>query len=197
MNINKFVLSIVKRPSFNLLAFQGVTFLSLLLAGQLVVWELMLFFHRDYISVNTNRIVYTFLFGILILLYILILFITKCCNKTLSTLVNNNRLILLHFICFYILFNIFMLPVNYNELSKSLEQGGGFIVVMLFGCAIYSIIAFSIIPLIITFIIEQIRGIRIENLPYINNKFKLAGVIFCALFPVLFWSFITIRLLYF
>ena len=197
MNINEIVLSIVKRPSFNLLAFQGLTFISLLLAGQLVAWELMLFNQWNYMAIEANRIVYTLLFGILILPYTLCHFITKCHNKTLSSPVVGKRFIGVFLIIFYVLFSIFMLPINYDKFLKELQEGGGIVIVMLFCLAIYAIVLFSIIPLIITLITEQIRGTRIENLPYLDSKLKLTSVVFCAAFPIIFWSFIAIKLIYF
>ena len=184
MNINKFVLSIVKRPSFNLLAFQGVTFISLLLANIIVIIENTIIFRYEFASVLEYCFLYTNILAIPVLLYTLIVFVFKSLQKKLTKLIYNKYLTIGNFFIFSILLSITVLREYYGLPADTLASGVLFMAALVFGAVIYSILAFSIIPLIITFIIEQIRGIRIENLPYINNKFKLAGVIFCALFPV-------------
>ena len=190
MNINKFVLSIVKRPSFNLLAFQGLIFFFFLFTGELIVQELAFVGKWEYDAVRMYQIIYTFILGMPAVLYTLIFFIINLLCRKYFFILWNKYTIIFHFFILYILFSIFMLPIDYD-----FSGAPGLIIVFLFLGFILSIIAFSIIPLIIIFIIEQIRGIRIENLSYINNKFKLAGVIFCALFPVVVLGTFAIYLL--
>ncbi len=191
MNINEIVLSIVKRPSFNLLAFQGMFFIFFLLAGELVVQELGIFGKWEYAAIRIFQIIYTLLFGIPTVLYTLIIFIIDLLCKKHFCLLWNKYTILLHFLVIYILFRVLMLPESYDFCGAP-----GMAIVFLFFGGIISIISFSIIPLIITLITEQIRGTRIENLPYLNSKLKLTGVIFCAAFPVVFWSSLAIYTIY-
>ena len=197
MNINKFVLSIVKRPSFNLLAFQGLTFISLLLASLMVVLENTIIFRYELWAVIEYCILYILLLGIPVLLYTLIVFVIKALLNRLTTLIYNKYLTIGNFIIFLILLNIAVFREYYGLPAETLASGVLFMVAIISIIAVYSIIGFSIIPLIITLITEQIRGTRIENLPYLDSKLKLTSVVFFFFFPIIFWSFIAIKLIYF
>ena len=190
MEKNKFLRSIIERPSFNLLAFQGMIFIFFLLAGEFVVQELAYAGERNYDSLRLYQIIYTLAFGAPAVLYTLIIFLINLLCRKYFFVLWHKYIILCHFLILYILFRRLMFPLDYD-----FSGAPGLAVVFLFFCAILSILLFSIIPLVITFIIEQIRGIRIESVSYQDNKFKLVWVIFCAIFPVVFWAALAIYLL--
>ena len=175
MNINEIVLSIVKRPSFNLLAFQAFTFAVMTIAGAIGAFQFAPFF--GWAKVYWYYIYELFLIAVITSAYTIFLFIiANTLNK--AYIIFNKKLIIANTIIFYILFGILTLLLELQNSSETINLAVGifgyFLILTL------EIFICTIIPYVVMFVIEQMNNIRLELPPYCRTPLRFWAVIIPA-----------------
>ena len=179
MNINKIVLSIVKRPSFNLLAFQAFTFAVMIIAGAIGAFQFAPFFGQKGVSMYYFYALHFTTIGTLI--YTLAIFITGFAIKKIDKILFSKPLTILNCFLYYIIFSTFISIAHIPPGTVS-ERGTFWLtLVFVLGCIILGIVLCSIIPFVITLIIEQIRKIRIEPPQYYRTPVRFWAVVIPAI----------------
>ena len=175
MNINEIVLSIVKRPSFNLLAFQAFTFAVMTIAGAIGAFQFAPFWGIDGVSVF-YFIGYCYL-ATAVLIYTSIIFVIGCILKKLHSLLFHKYLLITNFILFYIIYSIFI--CQNHTLINATTAGDAYAWAFVFGVIflINGIIYFAVPLYGIILIIEQIRKIRIEPPQYCKTPIRFWAVV--------------------
>ena len=172
MSIKDFLLSIVKRPSFNLLAFQAFTFAVMTIAGAIGAFQFAPFF--GWAKVYWYYVYELFLVAIMISAYTIFLFIiANTLNK--AYIIFNKKLIIANTVIFYILFGILTLLLELQNSSETINLAVGifgyFIILTL------EIFICTIIPYIIMFFIEQMNNIRLAPPPYCRTPIRFWAVV--------------------
>ena len=192
MEKNKFLLSIIKCPSFNLLAFQAFTFVIMIIAGAAGAFQFVPFFGTSKIS--WYYIYEVFLFAAITYIYLIVIFtVVSTLNKV--YILFNKKFIISKAIVFYFLFGILTLLLQYQKQNESdninLAQGiFGYSIILIF-----ELFLFTIFPYIIMFFIEQINNIRLSSLPYFKTPLRMCAVVIPALVYVCVILYILIEML--
>ena len=183
MNINEIVLSIVKRPSFNLLAFQAFTFAVMTIAGAIGAFQFAPFGAFQFAPFFGQKGVSMYYFYALhfatigTLVYTLAIFITGFAIKKIDKILFSKPLTILNCFLYYIIFSTFI-SIAHIPPSTVSERGTFWLtLVFVLGCIILSIVLCSIIPFVITLIIEQIRKIRINPPQYCKTPIRFWAVV--------------------
>ena len=178
MEKNKFLLSIIKCPSFNLLAFQAFTFVIMIIAGAAGAFQFVPFFGLEGISMYYFYFLHFVIVGSFI--YTLIIFVTGCVIKKVDNILFSKNLIIFNCLLYYIIFSIFILI--YHIPPETVPEKGTFwlTLVIMFGCILCSAVICTIVPYIITLIVEQVRGIRLKILPYFKTPLRMCAVVIPA-----------------
>ena len=179
MSIKDFLLSIVKRPSFNLLAFQAFTFAVMIIAGAIGAFQFAPFFGQKGVSMYYFYALHFTTIGTLI--YTLAIFITGFAIKKIDKILFSKPLTILNCFLYYIIFSTFI-SIAHIPPSTVSERGTFWLtLVFVLGCIILGIVLCSIIPFVITLIIEQIWKIRLELPPYCRTPLRFWAVIIPAI----------------
>ncbi len=172
MNINKFILSIIERPSFNLLAFQAFTFVILAIAGAIGAFQFAPFLGLG--KLYRYYIYELFLVATITSAYTIFLFIlANTLNK--AYIIFNKKLIIANAVIFYILFGILTLLLELQNSSETIN-----LVVEIFGYFLLltlEIFICTIIPYVVMFVIEQMNNIRLAPPPYYKTPIRFWAVV--------------------
>ncbi len=175
MNINKSILSIIERPSFNLLAFQAFTLAVLAIAGVPGAFQFIPFYgFKD--SLSYYFIVY-FYIATGAIIYTSIIFLIGCIFKKLHIILFNKYLIIMNFILFYIIYTILIHIYYIPSSTPTATDTYGWMIVFGIIFSIYSILYCAVPLYILTIIVELIRKIILKPMPYRKTPVRFYAVV--------------------
>ena len=179
MSIKDFLLSIVKRPSFNLLAFQAFTFTILAIAGVIGAFQFVPFLGIKDTSAYYFIVYFYIAAGVII--YTSVIFLIGGILKKIHIILFNKSLTIINFILFYIIYTVLIRIYYIPSSTPTACAGYGWMLAFGIVFIINGIVYFAVPLYGIILVIEQIRKIRIEPPQYCRTPVRFWAVVIPAI----------------
>ena len=186
MNVDKYLEKVTSRPSFNYFAFQATTLFVTFVASYIAIFQFVGIFNTE--DLNFCFRAFSLVQIIIVLAVTFLEFIFFSIRKKLSQKLFSKSLIIIHILFTYLFYSVLMFPCP----DKDTVLSTGYLFFIFSIIVLYpAITIFTIIPVVLLFIIETVGKLKLNPMQYMKNIWAFWFVIItsCIFITIIIFSF--------
>ena len=188
MNVDKYLEKVTSRLSFNYFAFQATTLFVTFVTSYIATFQYAWFFHKDVEALDLLFHACILLLIPVVLAVTFLEFIFFSVRKKLSQKLFSKSLIIIHILFTYLFYSVLMFPCPDKDTVLSM----GYLFFIFSIIVLYpAITIFTIIPVVLLFIIETVGKLKLNPMQYMKNIWAFWFVIItsCIFITIIIFSF--------